>query len=197
MGTLLNLARIVPLSPSEKASYFPRSFYLSERFLYSGEEHPSSLQSEGRVLPPLASKALYWRLSLVCLALACNRPDVLGEFLWTHMPCIRHLLLMSISNRFEMPIAQTADIISRAPPSSSAYVVTSNGLQLHLKESCAEVVSGDMHSVQLAIEEVEKEIWDSLFVHGFRFQSQRSVGGFRDELLPEAGDHVAEGAEGS
>ena len=113
------------------------------------------------------------------------------------MPCIRHLLLMSISNRFEMPISQTADALSTTLPSSSAYVVSSMGLQLVLKDSCAEVVSGDLCKVQLAVEEIEKEIWDSLFVHGFKFQSQPPASGKHDGLSAAVAEHAFNGVEGN
>ena len=102
---------------------------------------------------------------------------------------------MSISGRFEMPIVQTVDATSPAP-SSAAYRVTSMGLQLLLKDSCAEVLSGDIHRVQQAVEEIEKEIWDSLFVHGFQFRSQQRASD-QDEVMAEAHTEIGEDSKGN
>lgn len=159
--------------------------------MFSGLDEESNA-NQGRVLPPLASKSLYWRMSVICLGIACNRPDILGEFLWTYMPSIRHLLLMSISNRFGMPVSQSLDFFSSNQSSSTAYFVNSFNVQVLIKDSCAEVVSGDINSVLLALDEIEKEIWDSLFVHGFQFRSQLHLddgsGGFEIDAEHELND---------
>lgn len=54
-------------------------------------------------LPLLASRALYWRVCVVCYQLGCARPDTLGRYLWDNIPTVQTLLVMSISSRFFHP----------------------------------------------------------------------------------------------
>ena len=47
-------------------------------------------------LPALAHKQLFWRVSSLCYALGCARPESLGIYFWTHFPTVKNLMLMTI-----------------------------------------------------------------------------------------------------
>lgn len=59
-------------------------------------------------LPPIADKWLYWRVCVLCYLLGCGSPGTIGKYLWTHVPSIKNLMLMTLSSRFNHKLSNTS-----------------------------------------------------------------------------------------
>jgi hypothetical protein len=190
---MLALAHFVVLSDEDKKTeYLTEVVTLPERYLYQAScDNVDFFQDDNlthdRLLPPLASRSAYWRVTALTVALACQRPDVLGEFLWTNIPSARLLMLMIISGRFSAAIAQSALITSNTSLAAHPSYRFKD-VDISLLESCAVVVRGNARQFSEAIEELEGELWDSLFVHRYKFRSQLQSLAHHKEVIEEIND---------
>ena len=176
VSTLLSLAHVVILTPDEYANIDTSTLPCVSSFLTKEEEASSSGSYSPEIsVPPMAIRSLYWRTHLFLAALACNVPNILGDYVWQYLPSVRVLLSMTISNKFNTsqltpPILSTTQIATNSTSSFSHQNVS-----LFFSSKGVEVITkGDVKHMEETLMEGESQLWDALFLFGFPFRGQLS-----------------------